>query len=149
MINYTQRRTKRNVSIKTVRMRNWIKKNIDSGKCGSCGGKQQEERMGMVTCVECVKRHRKNRKKFIVQIRNDVFSFLGGFCVDCKTEDRRVFTIDHIDKNGKLDRHNHRGERLPGNEIWKRYYEAAIVKNSRLRIRCYNCHAIKDLKRAV
>lgn len=80
--------------------------------------------------------------KHRVKWRNLAFEMLGDACIECGSEDRQVFTINHVDGDGHL--HRHRITRQPS---WKKYCEQIVEGKPRLEILCYNCHAIKDLKR--
>lgn len=79
-----------------------------------------------------------------VKWRNLTFEFLGDRCVDCGCTDRRVFTVHHVNGDGK--HHRHRETRQPS---WKQYCMTVVMGTLHLEILCYNCHALKDLRREV
>lgn len=81
----------------------------------------------------------------VVALRNEVFDLLGGECRDCKTHDRRVLTVDHVDGTGK----KHRNGITRTIDRWKLYFEAALTGTPHIVLRCFNCHMIRDLKREV
>lgn len=109
------------------------KQRIEKGLCGDCGDINLN---GKKTCDICLR----SKQEGIIKWRNLCFKILGDKCADCGTTDRRVFTIDHPDGDGKYHRNKKRAS-------WKQYYLAAHSGKIFLEIRCYNCHAIKDLKR--
>lgn len=108
---------------------------IAKGECVRCGKPHSGP---TITCLECNMAKLNNNVKW----RNMTFQILGDKCMDCGTTDRRVFTIDHPDGDGKYHRKNSKVN-------WKQYYLAAQTGDIFLEIRCYNCHAIKDLKRTL
>ena len=108
-------------------------KRIAEGLCSDCG---KTNNNGFCKCDTC----NRKKKETLIKYRNLTFKILGDKCVDCGTTDRRVFTIDHPDGDGKYHRNKKRAS-------WKQYYLAAHSGKIFLEIRCYNCHAIKDLKR--
>ena len=116
-----------------LRKRSLRIRRIEEGLCGDCGLMNSN---GRGTCDECIRR----KQIEVVKWRNLTFTILGDKCTDCGTTDRRVFTIDHPDGDGKYHRNKKK-------HSWRQYYLAAQANNIFLEIRCYNCHAIKDLKR--
>jgi len=113
-------------------------------KCADCG-RTKRFRKNVVRCLACSRRAVKNKQRKVISIRNETFDLLGGECVDCGTKDRRTFTIDHLDKDGK----KHRETAKNTLQRWRLYFEAALTGSHRIVIRCFNCHSIRDLKRQV
>jgi hypothetical protein len=70
--------------------------------------------------------------------KSEAIEALGGACVQCGNDDRRVLQIDHVDGDGHLDK-------CPGG---KRYWyvvlkDIAAGLVARYQLLCANCHAIK------
>lgn len=116
-----------------INSRNTRQRRMEEGLCTKCGVPNFNNRL---SCESCIRKDQERRVKW----RNLTFQILGDKCVDCGTTDRRVFTIDHPDGDGKY----HRNKKP---HTWKKYYLAAHANSIFLEIRCYNCHAIKDLRR--
>jgi hypothetical protein len=113
-------------------------------KCADCG-RTKRFRKNVERCLACSRRAVKNKQRKVISIRNETFDLLGAECVDCGTKDRRTFTIDHLDKDGK----KHRETAKDTLQRWRLYFEAALTGSHRIVIRCFNCHSIRDLKRQV
>lgn len=113
-------------------------------KCADCG-RTKRFRKNVERCLACSRRAVKNKQRKVISIRNETFDLLGAECVDCGTKDRRTFTIDHLDKDGK----KHRETAKNTLQRWRLYFEAALTGSHRIVIRCFNCHSIRDLKRQV
>lgn len=118
---------------------------LDKTKCVACGGKKRF-RKNKTRCLACSRQNTKNKQRRIIALRNEVFDLMGGECEDCHTRDRRVFTIDHANNDGKKHRKD-AVENVMGR--WRLYYEAIVLKSHRLRLLCSNCHMIRDLKREI
>lgn len=86
---------------------------------------------------------RKRRK----QAKEEIITFLGGFCSDCGITDTRVLHVHHILGDGFKDRRVVGGNKnLDVVAYYKTLLERAKTEAGALKLLCANCHLISHWK---
>ncbi|KKK80424.1 hypothetical protein LCGC14_2823640 [marine sediment metagenome] len=73
------------------------------------------------------------------RVRVRALMFLGGCCARCGFRDMRSLNIDHVNGNGRKEKHEHRNIHLRG--LW--LVQRALEEPGRYQVLCANCNSIK------
>lgn len=117
----------------------------EAGLCLYCS---KPHNLNKKFCSECTEKavnsqrlRRKENKEFI-------YKHFGSKCLMCSESDIRVMSLDHVDKDGKLDRISDNGKK----QLSPAWYAklCVLIKAGKqlprnLQMLCFNCHAKKDL----
>lgn len=119
---------------------------INNKQCVQCNN--INDRSNRTLCSLCNEIQVQNARD--IRKRNKLFiiNYFGEKCCECGQNDIRCLTLDHIDKDGHLDRKTENGKK----QLTPVWY-AKLIKlihlgkelPRRLQLLCYNCHAKKDL----
>lgn len=96
----------------------------------------------------CVKRGENNRKKQVLKLRKQIFSFYGDKCSCCGESNYKFLTIDHINNNGGAHKRSIGNGRKAPTIMFYRW----IVKNNfpdDLRLLCWNCNCGRSVNSGV
>lgn len=75
------------------------------------------------------------RRKWFKKVKSEVLVLLGGKCVRCGYDDIRALEVDHINGDGKFDRHR------TGTSLY--YFYRKNIGSGRFQVLCANCNCIK------
>ena len=121
------------------------KRNKLKSNCDHCS---KPSRPGKILCQSCSDLVRENAKLRRKENKQFIINYFGGKCIECGEMDIRCLSLDHLDKNGKLDRTSDTGKKQL-TPAWYAKLVKLIKENlplpRRLQLLCFNCHAKKDL----
>lgn len=79
---------------------------------------------------------KQNNVKYKKDIRSNLIAFMGGKCNDCVIDNPLLLTIDHVNNDGKCERH------FLGIQMWVRILDGRLEKD-RYQLLCWNCNEKK------
>lgn len=120
----------------------------EAGKCIYCGKKKfLPGKKGCKSCskkkVDCTVRFTKNhpnlQKNYRKKIRFEVLKKYGGVCKCCDESELSFLTIDHVNKDGAIERKKLYGSNTGQSFPWFLKLKREDIRKD-LQVLCYNCN---------
>lgn len=115
-------------------------------QCKRCK-KQLDPSHKLVRCDECADHVKKIQLRRQYIYKAWVYAKLGGKCVSCGTQDYRVLTIDHVNRDAINDSLCWTGNQTRDSRWYLKIYKYLQQSGDypkQLQLLCMNCHMVKD-----
>jgi len=120
----------------TTTRRNHLRK--AEGKCPRCGGLPKE---GRVECSACLSRRTHDTQLERIRLRQVILSHYGAACACCGEVYPEFLTIDHMNGDGHLRRHQGVDQR--GQSWYRQIIREGFPGD--LQLLCWNCNEAKRI----